>query len=96
MSIKSINSWLILIKILKISCSEGEAANVTVTIAALSGKDAIFKIAKIYTPNAEAAGLTAYVPSTKFTTIEPNNIALIKLATELPAAKFGAGSKFIL
>ena len=38
----------------------------------------------------------AYVPGATYTAIEANNIAVIKLATELPAAKFGAGSKFIL
>ena len=35
----------------------------------------------------------AYVPGATYTAIEANNIAVIKLATELPAAKFGAGSK---
>lgn len=71
-----------------VDCSEGEAANVTVTIASASGKSAIQKIEKIFVPDGEngAAHLPIYEKDgtePDFRDVKGSNVAVIKLAAEL-------------
>lgn len=66
------------------------------TIPSLSGRDAVYRTQQIVIPTA-TNGLAAlpegFTASTLHTTIEINNVALIQLATAVPAAKYGTGSE---